>query len=84
MYLALCVLQPLYLVLNLDALCTMYCMQEFEGADGTDDDAVIKNPESAKLVDTILGLESYEDLSFALTTLRTETRGVLILQAAIF
>ncbi len=50
-------------------------LQEFEGADGTDDNAIIKNPESAKLVDEILGLENYDDLCFALTTLRTETRG---------
>lgn len=50
--------------------------QEFEGDDGGDDNSVIKNPQSVELVAKLLELESSQELSFALTTLRTETRGM--------
>ncbi len=45
------------------------------GADGGQDNATVKNPESVDLVAKLLGLESSKDLCFALITLRTETRG---------
>ena len=50
-------------------------VQEFIGADGGEDNAVVKNMAAAETVSKILQLESCEDLCFALTTLRTETRG---------
>ena len=52
-------------------------MQEFAGADGGNDNSVIANPESVGLVSKLLQLEEGQDLSFALTTLRTETRGTV-------
>ena len=52
-------------------------LQEFVGADGSDDNAIIENPEAAEQVTTVLQLENSQDLCFALTTLRTETRGML-------
>ena len=45
------------------------------GADEGDDNAVIKNPEAAELIAKLLVLESCQNMCFALTTLRTETRG---------
>ena len=56
-----------------------YCncsMQDFRGEDGGEDNAVIRNPESVELVANLLDLETSDELSFALTTLRNETRGV--------
>lgn len=52
------------------------CFQEFGCRD--DDSAVILNKEVAETVTELLGLESVDDLSFALTTLRTVTRGMHI------
>lgn len=52
------------------------CFQEFGSKD--DDSAVILNKEVAETVTELLGLESVDDLSFALTTLRTVTRGMYI------
>lgn len=57
--------------------CTLFT-QDFEGEDGGDDNAVIRNPESVKLVTKLLGLETSDGLSFALTTLRNETRGMQV------
>lgn len=51
------------------------CFQEFGSRD--DDSAVILNKEVAETVTELLGLESVDDLSFALTTLRTVTRGII-------
>ena len=51
------------------------CFQEFGRKD--DDSAVILNKEVAETVTELLGLESVDDLSFALTTLRTVTRGII-------
>ena len=51
-------------------------MQDFRGEDGGEDNAVIRNPESVELVANLLDLETSDELSFALTTLRNETRGV--------
>ena len=48
------------------------------GADGGEDGARIKNPEVAEKVTELLQLESSEELCFALTTLRTTTRGTYI------
>ncbi len=53
--------------------------QDFVGADGSDDNSTIKNPESVESVAKILQLENAEELSFAFTTLRTETRGMYVL-----
>ena len=50
-------------------------MQEFGSQTKEDDTAVILNKEVAETVTELLGLESVEHLSFALTTLRTMTRG---------
>ena len=49
--------------------------QEFRGADGGEDNARVKNRLVAKAVAQVLELESVGELCFALTTLRTETRG---------
>ena len=54
--------------------CTLY-LQEFEGADGGEDNAAIQNPDSIKAVSDLLQMGGSEDISFALTTLRTTTRG---------
>ena len=60
-------------------LCNFYgfvsCFQEFGRRD--DDSAVILNKEVAETVTELLGLESVDDLSFALTILRTVTRGII-------
>uniref|UniRef100_A0A1X7U738 non-specific serine/threonine protein kinase n=1 Tax=Amphimedon queenslandica TaxID=400682 RepID=A0A1X7U738_AMPQE len=48
---------------------------EFGSQTREDDSAIILNKEGAKTVTELLGLESAEHLSFALTTLRTTTRG---------
>jgi len=53
----------------------LFMIQEFQGSDGGQDNARVKNPESADLVARLLGLEDSKDLCFALITLRTETRG---------
>ncbi len=50
-------------------------IQEFAGADGGEDSARVSNPEAVKVVSEVLQLESSDELSFALTTLRTTTRG---------
>ena len=42
------------------------------------DSAAIKNPELVETISHMLHLENSEDLAFALTTLRTMTRGTLV------
>ena len=53
-----------------------YSVQEFKGADSGNDNAEVSNREAAESAAKILQLESCDDLCFALTKLRTETRGV--------
>lgn len=56
-------------------IITSFPLQEFRGADGGEDNARVKNRLVAKAVAQVLELESVGELCFALTTLRTETRG---------
>ena len=50
-------------------------LQEFVGADGDNDNAEVSTPDVVESVAQLLHLEGSEELSFALTTLRTTTRG---------
>lgn len=59
------------------SLCVIHLLQEFEGADGGEDSARVRNPEAVDSVSEVLQLESSDELSFALTTLRTTTRGIV-------
>ena len=49
--------------------------QEFRGVEDGEDNARVKNRQVAKAAAQVLELESAGELCFALTTLRTETRG---------
>ena len=49
--------------------------QEFVGADGDNDNAEVSTPDVVESVAQLLHLEGSQELSFALTTLRTTTRG---------
>ena len=53
----------------------LFHFQEFRGADGGEDNSRVKNRVAAKAAAQALELESVGELCFALTTLRTETRG---------
>ena len=50
-------------------------LQEFVGADGDNDNAEVSTPDVVESVAQLLHLEGSQELSFALTTLRTTTRG---------
>ena len=54
----------------------MIFLQEFRGLEEGEDNARVKNRQVAKTAAEVLQLESAGELCFALTTLRTETRGL--------
>lgn len=51
-------------------------LQEFRGADGGEDNSRVRNRLLARAAAQALEIESVGELCFALTTLRTETRGI--------
>lgn len=59
----------------------MIFLQEFRGLEEGEDNARVKNRQVAKTAAEVLQLESAGELCFALTTLRTETRGLWLLIA---
>jgi hypothetical protein len=64
------------LIYHSDKLPLLVCVyQEFRGAEDGEDNARVKNRQVAKAAAQVLELESAGELCFALTTLRTETRG---------
>lgn len=52
-----------------------HASQEFVGEDGDNDNAEVSTPAVVESVAQLLHLEGSQELSFALTTLRTTTRG---------
>lgn len=57
------------------SLLLLHVFQEFRGVEDGEDNARVKNRQVAKAAAQVLELESAGELCFALTTLRTETRG---------
>ena len=55
-----------------------FLFQEFRGVEDGEDNARVKNRQVAKAAAQVLELESAGELCFALTTLRTETRGQFV------
>ena len=69
-----------YVYLLKNAIMIVHCgFQEFTCSEERGgDSATVSNPELVETICQLLCLDSAEDLSFALTTLRTVTRGVYI------
>lgn len=53
-----------------------FYIKVFKGADSTGDSSRVDNMEKVNIISRLLQLEYPEDLCFALTTLRTTTRGM--------
>ena len=52
--------------------------QEFNGVDGCEENAAVADTGVLEFVCKLLGLENPQDFAFALTTLRTVTRGAYV------